>query len=97
MTRTGTDKFFSDLRAAIGNAEELLHSATGDLGEARQQARDKLREAGERIGELEQELLSGARARARAADDYVQDNPWRSIAVAAGLALAIGVLLGRRR
>jgi ElaB/YqjD/DUF883 family membrane-anchored ribosome-binding protein len=97
MTRTGTDKFFHELRAAIGNAEALLHSTAGDVGEVRQQAREKLREAGERITELEEELLSSARTRAKAANDYVQENPWRSIAVATGLALAVGMLLGRRR
>lgn len=97
MTRTGTGKFFADLRAALENAEELLHSTAGDIGEAREKAREKLREASECMGAIEQELLSGARARARAANDYVQENPWSSIAIAGGVAFAVGLLLGRRR
>ncbi|MCZ7654646.1 MAG: hypothetical protein M5R42_10755 [Rhodocyclaceae bacterium] len=33
---------------------------------------------------------------ARATDDYVHDNPWRSIGIAAGIGLVIGLLIGRR-
>lgn len=97
MTKTGTEKFFADLKAALENAEALLHSTAGDIGEAREKARDKLREASECMGAIEHELLSEARAKARAANDYVQDNPWKSIAIAGGVAFVVGLLLGRRR
>jgi ElaB/YqjD/DUF883 family membrane-anchored ribosome-binding protein len=33
---------------------------------------------------------------AHTADVYVKDNPWRTVAVAAGAGLLIGVLLGRK-
>ena len=36
------------------------------------------------------------RAAGRAADDYVHDNPWRSIGIAAGFGLVVGLLIGRR-
>jgi len=45
MTKAGTDKFFAELKAALEHAEGLLHSTTEDLGEARDKAREKLREA----------------------------------------------------
>jgi ElaB/YqjD/DUF883 family membrane-anchored ribosome-binding protein len=97
MTRTGTEKFFAELKSAIEAAEALLHSTAEDIGDAREKAHTKLREASECMGSIEQELLSGARSKAGAANDYVHDNPWRSIAVATGLAFALGLLLGRRR
>jgi ElaB/YqjD/DUF883 family membrane-anchored ribosome-binding protein len=97
MSSAGSDKFFADLRAALDHAEALLHSTSGDLSEARQKARDKLREASESMAAFEQEFVSGAKAGARAADDYVHVNPWRSIAVAGGIAFVVGLLLGRRR
>jgi ElaB/YqjD/DUF883 family membrane-anchored ribosome-binding protein len=97
MTRTETGKFFTELKAALENAEALLHSSAGDIGEAREKARDKLRKASECMGAIEKEVLSEARARARAANDYVKDNPWRSIAIAGGVALVVGLLLGRRQ
>jgi ElaB/YqjD/DUF883 family membrane-anchored ribosome-binding protein len=97
MTRTGTEKFFAELKAALENAEALLHSTAGDIGEAREKARDKLQEASECISAIEKELLAEARAKADAANDYVKDNPWRSIAIAGGVAFVVGLLLGRRR
>jgi ElaB/YqjD/DUF883 family membrane-anchored ribosome-binding protein len=97
MNRPETGKLFAELKAALENAEALLHSTTGDLGEVRDMARTKLREAGECMGSIERELLSGARAKARAADEYLHDNPWRVIALAGGVALVVGLLLGRRR
>lgn len=101
MGKVGTEKFFSDLKTVIESAEELLHSTTHEAGEqvsdAKEKARDKLRAARERLGEIEEDLVSEARAKAQAADGYVHENPWRSIGVAAGLAFALGVLMGRRR
>lgn len=101
MTKCGTDKFFSDLKTVIASAEELLSSTAHEAGEhvseAREIARDKLRAAREGLGEIEETLVSEARAKAKAADGYVHENPWRSIGVAAGLAFALGVLMGRRR
>jgi ElaB/YqjD/DUF883 family membrane-anchored ribosome-binding protein len=32
----------------------------------------------------------------RVADDYVHDNPWRSVGVAAGFGFIVGLLIGRR-
>jgi ElaB/YqjD/DUF883 family membrane-anchored ribosome-binding protein len=101
MNRSGTEKFFSDLKTVIETAEELLRNTAHDAGEkaagAREQARDKLRAARDHLGELEQNLVSEAREQAKAADNFVHENPWRSIGVVAGLAFALGVLMGRRR
>jgi ElaB/YqjD/DUF883 family membrane-anchored ribosome-binding protein len=33
---------------------------------------------------------------ARATDDYVHEHPWKSIGVAAGVGLLVGLLIGRR-
>ena len=33
---------------------------------------------------------------AKTADVYVKDNPWRTVAVAAGVGLLVGVALGRK-
>jgi len=41
-------------------------------------------------------LLNKAKVAATAADDYVQDNPWRSIGLAASVGLIIGLLISRR-
>jgi len=41
-------------------------------------------------------LMERTRAAARATDDYVHENPWRAVGVAAGVGLVIGLLIGRR-
>ena len=33
---------------------------------------------------------------AAASDTYVKENPWKTVAAAAGIALVIGMLLGRK-
>ena len=93
----GTEKFFAELKASLESAEKLLHSAAGEIGDTRDTAREKLREASDYMRAIERELLSEAKAKARAANDYVHDNPWKSIAIASGIALVVGMLLGRRR
>lgn len=101
MGKAGTEKFFADLKAVIESAEALLHATAGSAGEhvasARERAEEKLRAAREHLGEFEEDFLANARAKAEAADSYIHENPWRSIGVTAGLAFALGVLMGRRR
>ena len=41
-------------------------------------------------------VLNKAKEAATAADDYVQDNPWRSIGLAASVGLIVGLLISRR-
>ena len=40
--------------------------------------------------------MDRAKAAARATDDYVHDNPWQAIGVAAAIGLVAGLLLNRR-
>jgi ElaB/YqjD/DUF883 family membrane-anchored ribosome-binding protein len=40
--------------------------------------------------------VARAKAAGHAADDYVHENPWRAIGVAAGIGVIIGLLIGRR-
>ena len=101
MKKVGTEKFLADLKAVVETAEALLRATAGNVGEhvasARKRAEETLRTARDRVGEMEEDLLAQARAKAQAADDYVHENPWASIGVVAGLAFALGVLVGRRR
>jgi len=101
MEKLGTEKFLSDLKAVVESAEELVRATAGSAGEhvasARERAEGTLETARERLGEVEKEFLSQTRAKAEAAAAYVHDNPWRAVGVAAGLAFALGVLMGRRR
>lgn len=94
------EKLAADLRLVIADAEELLQitsSQTGDkVAELRARVGENLRVARAKLSEADAALRDKAREAARATDDYVHENPWRSIGIAAGAGLLIGLLIGRR-
>jgi ElaB/YqjD/DUF883 family membrane-anchored ribosome-binding protein len=57
---------------------------------------ENLRNARHKMGDLEDALRVKTREVARATDDYVHEHPWKSIGMAAGLGLIVGLLISRR-
>jgi ElaB/YqjD/DUF883 family membrane-anchored ribosome-binding protein len=100
MTTANKDKLVSDLRVVISDTEELLRATTGvageKVGELRERLTVRLRDAKERIVDLEHAVIDKTKAAARATDDFVHDEPWKAVGVAAVVGLALGVLIGRR-
>jgi ElaB/YqjD/DUF883 family membrane-anchored ribosome-binding protein len=101
MTANGSaDKLIDDLHAVIRDAETLLRATAAQTGEkieeARTRAEESVRQAKERLAGVEDEALARARALADEADVYVRANPWAAVGIAAGVALVLGLLLGRR-
>ena len=87
--------------AAIETKEQLAANlrrliADGRLAELRTRARENLQIAREKLADADAAIRAKTREMAYATDDYVHDNPWSSIGVAAALGLLIGVLIGRR-
>jgi len=73
------------LRASAENAEELTD-------EARERAQQSLHALRGQLNDIERDL----RGRAQLVDGYVHDNPWTAVAVVGGVALLLGLLMGRR-
>jgi ElaB/YqjD/DUF883 family membrane-anchored ribosome-binding protein len=100
LTAAQTDKLLADLRLVVADAEELLRSTAGEAGEGAAELRAKvqasLSRAREGLAQAQEAALEKARAAGRAADDYVHENPWRSIGLAAACGLVVGLLIGRR-
>ena len=94
------DKLIEDLKVVAQDVEELLKATAGQAGEkiatARARAEESLRGAKTRLAEAGDEVTARARAAATAADDYVHDNPWQAIGIAAGVAFLLGCLISRR-
>ena len=94
------EKLVSDLKVVVADAEELLRAtagAAGDkVGELRERIGVRLRDAKERLQDAEAALVDKTKAAARATDDFVHEQPWKAVGVAAALGLALGVLIGRR-
>ena len=86
-------KLAEELRSLVSDAEALLRATTGaDGAEIDERAEATLRELRGRLNALE-ELLT---ARARDVDTYVRTNPWQAVAVVGGVALLLGLMMGRR-
>jgi ElaB/YqjD/DUF883 family membrane-anchored ribosome-binding protein len=94
------DKFVDDMRVVITDAEELLRATAGQAGEkigvARERIQDSIYQAKVKLAEAEAVLRERARQAAQYTDDYVRENPWRAIGVAAGIGLVLGLVLSRR-
>ena len=100
LTSAQTDKLLADLRLVVADAEELLSSTAGEASEGaaalRARVQESLARARDGLAQAQEAAVARARAAGRAADDYVHENPWRSIGVAAGFGLVVGLLIGRR-
>lgn len=100
LTSANKDKLVADLRVVISDTEELLRATAGAAGEKVSDLRERLalrlRDAKERLVDLEVALVDKTKAAARATDDFVHEEPWKAVGVAAALGLALGVLIGRR-
>jgi ElaB/YqjD/DUF883 family membrane-anchored ribosome-binding protein len=94
------EKLLADFRAVVNEAEELLKASAGESGEklsvVRARISEKLADLKGKLEEAQGALVDRSKQAARAADDYVHDNPWQAMAVAGGVGLLIGLLIARR-
>jgi ElaB/YqjD/DUF883 family membrane-anchored ribosome-binding protein len=97
------EQLVTNLRRVIADAEDLLAATAdqpdqgnGKLTVLRERVRDNLRVARDKLADADETVRTHARKVAYATDDYVHDNPWSSIGMAAAVGLLIGILLGRR-
>jgi len=91
--RNGGGQIAEDLRAIVTDAEALLRSTTNAGGaEMQERAQATLQDLRARLNALEDTV----RSRARDVDSYVRDNPWQAVAAVGGVALLLGLIMGRR-
>ena len=94
------EKLVSDMKVVVSDAEEILRATAGvageKVGELRERIIDRLRDAKVRIADAEEMLVDRTKAAARATDDFVNDNPWQAVGIAAGIGLLLGIIIGRR-
>jgi len=91
--RNGGGQIAEELRSLVSEAETLLRSTANAGGaEVEERAQATLQELRARLSALE----DAVRSRAREVDGYVRDNPWQAVAVVGGIALLLGLAMGRR-
>lgn len=99
-TESARDKLVDEFSAVLAEAEEMLKRAASETGDKardlRSQVETKLLRAKLSLQELEGQAVDQAKRAARATDDYVHDNPWQAIGVAAAVGILLGLLMNRR-
>ncbi|HZW24559.1 MAG TPA: DUF883 family protein [Gallionella sp.] len=97
----GKEKLMQDLRVVVADAEELLRATAGQAGEKVSSARERIQEslvaAKVRLIAAEEAVVEKTKQAAKATDEYVHENPWKSVGIAAGVGLVIGMLISRGR
>ena len=100
LTNNSKQKLVSDMKIVVSDAEEILRATAGVAGEKmvdlREQIADRLHDAKMRLADAEAALVDKTKAAVRATDDYVNDNPWQAVGIAAGVGLLLGIIIGRR-
>lgn len=95
------EKLMQDLQLVVADAEELLRATAGQAGEkvsaARERIQDSLTSAKARLAVTQEAMLEKTKQAAHATDEYVHDNPWRAVGIAAGVGLVVGMLISRGR
>lgn len=93
-------QLINEFKAVITDAEGLLKATANTSGEkiaeVRSKAEKSLSIAKAKLADAQDEMLARTKAAAKVTDVYVHENPWRSIGVAAGVGVVIGLLIGRR-
>ena len=94
------ETLLDDFSTMLSDAEDLLKRAGNETGERakdlRTQVEAKLLAAKLRLQEMQGEAIDNAKAAARVTDDYVHDNPWQAIGVAAAVGFVVGLMMNRR-
>lgn len=95
-----SEQLITDFKVVVADAEALLKATAGQggekLAEVRAKAEESLRAMKARLADAQEALIARTKEAAKATDEYVHENPWKAIGVAAGLGLLIGWFMGRR-
>ncbi len=95
------EKLMQDLRVVVADAEELLRASAGQAGEKVSAVRERIQEnlagAKVRLIAAEEAVVAKTKQAAKATDEYVHENPWKAVGIAAGVGLVVGMLVSRSR
>lgn len=94
---TTPGELLKDLQALVAEAEGMISdSVTNHSAEAIESLQARFKAAQERLSAFYASTRDKVVAGAKCTDRAIRDNPYQSLAIAAGAGLLLGVLLGRR-
>ena len=99
-TEVSKAQLIADFKMVIADAEALIKATANQNGETLVNLRNKaevpLAVAKAKMAEAQETIVEKGKAAAKVTDEYVHENPWHAIGVAAGVGLVVGLLVGRR-
>ena len=91
------EKLLNDLRTLVAEAEKMMESSVDEHSEeALEAVRVRVEAAQERFTALYEGTKKKIADGARATDEAIRANPYQSLAIAVGVGVLVGLLLGRR-
>ncbi|MDQ3187028.1 MAG: DUF883 family protein [Pseudomonadota bacterium] len=94
------EKLINDFHSVITDTEELMRSVSSESGGKAQALRAKIEQnldlAKGYLQDFENSVVDKSRNAARVTDDYVRENAWRTVGLAIGLGIVIGLLIRNR-
>ncbi|MBV8665180.1 MAG: DUF883 domain-containing protein [Burkholderiaceae bacterium] len=100
MLATNVKTVRTDMKTLLRDAQELFKEATlltGEKADAlRQKGIDMLESATAKAQELQTAAVETGKEIVETTDDFVRENPWKAVAIAAGVGMLIGVLIARK-
>jgi ElaB/YqjD/DUF883 family membrane-anchored ribosome-binding protein len=90
-------EILDELHSLVADAEKMVGEAVSEHSEdAISSLRSRYEAAQERLSEVYDRTKKKVVAGAKYADETIRENPYQSVAVAAGVGLLVGLLIGRR-
>jgi ElaB/YqjD/DUF883 family membrane-anchored ribosome-binding protein len=90
----------NDMRTLLQDAQEMFREATQATGGKAEELRSKglmlLDTAMEKAQDAQAIAMEKGKAAAQTTDEYVHQNPWKAVAISAGVGLLVGLLLSRK-
>lgn len=100
MMETNLKTVRTDMKTLIKDAQNLFREATSATGvkadELRNMGLGLLDAAVTKAQDVQAAALESGKEMAATADDYVQENPWRAVAISAGVGMLVGFLIARK-
>ena len=96
MSEAKQSKMLDEAEVVIEEAEKFLN-AIGSQGEAAiAQMAERLKTTRHKLQTLEDVAVAKTKEAAAVTDEYVHENPWRAIGIAAALGAIVGMLIARK-
>jgi len=94
------EETMAQLSRTVSQAEDLLRALGNESGQAidamRERVSTTLRDAKSRLSGRASQAKNVASDTMTRADAYVHENPWRAVAIGAGIGMLLAVVLARR-